>query len=441
MKIRFGTLLLLLVPLAAHSAPRNLSLAEAVATAVQNNLSLERSLVDLEAKQRQNAKAWNVFVPSLSTAATWSASPDTTNSITGADVVGTSTLIGTVKVGLTLPGNILVSLDAAALNYRTGKLGYDLARRAVEKNVRLAYNSLLLSRENLRVTRDSLTRAEQNLAKVQANYKAGLVPELDVLSAQVNVASLRPNLTQLEAAQQNSLGQFKVLLGLDLDEEVALVGDLLSPIEKRVGLASLDQSGVSPDVLRSQLSVETAELSAKSQQLASWLPAVSLSWTGSPTLLDAWDQAYAKRPAKDWQNNGSLQLTLSYTLDSLFPWSGSHETLLQAEDQVTKARSQLTEAKTSSELIRRNLVRSIDQAVQSLASLELNVDLARKTYELTQVAYQRGARDLLAVQGAEGDLDSARYRVLAQRATLLANILSLEDELNLPFGTILKENS
>jgi outer membrane protein TolC len=154
-------------------------------------------------------------------------------------------------------------------------------------------------------------------------------------------------------------------------------------------------------------------------------------------MLDVFNEVAKKRPVQDWQDGGSLSLTASYSFDSLIPWSGAKENLLQAEDNLRKARSQLQETKVNSELSRLNLKRSIDQAVGSLSSLELNVQLAQKAYDLSQAAYNQGSKDLLAVQSAEGDLNNARYKVLAQRYTLLSNLLSLEYELNVPFGTLL----
>jgi len=430
--------LLLALTGSAAADPKTWTLDEAVKAAETNNLSLQRTAWDLEAKQRQNDKAWNVFLPSASVSAGLSRSNSTTSSTSGADSLATTNATGSMRFSLTLSGNVLASLEAVALNYRSGLTTYDLAKVSLEKNVRLAFYSLLLEQENLKLTRDSIDRAQKNLAKVQANYKAGLVPDIDVLSAQVNYESLKPQYQQLESTHLNNLGQLKLLLGIPLDADLDLGGDLTAPIEKTLNLDAADPSHVSPDVIRAQLAVDSQELNKKALDLNSWFPTVSIAWSTTPTLLDVADEVYKTRKVHNWQDtSGALSITASYALDSLIPWTGANENLLQADDSVRKARSQLQETRTSSELTRQNLRRSIVQAVQSLASLELNVQLAQKTYDLSQAAYNQGSKDLLAVQSAEGDLDAARYKVLAQRYTLLSNVLSLEYELNVPFGTLL----
>lgn len=426
----------LTAPLGAQSKTWNLD--QAVAAAVQNNLSLQRTAWDLEAKERQNDKAWNVFLPSLSVSGTLSRANPSIIGSTGADLNSYSTAVGTAKMSLTITGNVLASLEAVALNYRSGKLTYDLAKRSLEKSVRLAYYSLLLEKENLKITADSIDRAKKNLDKVQANYKAGLVPDVDVLTAQVSYETLKPQYQQLVATHQNDLGQFKVLLGIPLSDTLDLSGDLLTPIEKQLNLTKVADDGVSPDVQSAQLTVDSAVLSKKSLDLNSWFPTVSLSYSSQPTYVDLFND-YPPANLKDkWSDGGSLALTLSYSFDSLIPWTQSKESILQAEDTLRKAQSTLQQTKITSDLNRENYIRTIQQAVSSLSSLELNVVLAQKTYDLSVAAYNQGAKDLLAVQSAEGDLDGAKYKVLAQRYTLLSSILALEYELNVPFGTLLQ---
>lgn len=431
----------LAAPLSAQT--KSWTVDEAVAAAVTNNLSLQRSAWDLEAKQRQSDKAWNVFLPSASVSGGLSRSNASTSSLTGATTDAFWSANGSLKFSLTLTGNVLVSLEAVALNYQSGLVSYELSKRALEKSVRLVFYSLLLEQENLKLTRDAIERSQKNFAKVQANYKAGLAPDFDVLSAQVAFESLKPQYQQLESSHLNNLGQLKVLLGIPLSDTFDLAGDLTSAFEKTVSVDT-DFSRVSPDVQRAQLAVDTTELTKRAQDLNSWIPALSLSWTTAPANLDLFRDWYngstPTRPKakNEWQDGGSLLLAASYSFDSLLPWSGAKENLLQAEDGIRKAQSQLQETKINSELTRQNLKRSIDQAVVSLSSLELNVQLAQKAYDLSQAAYNQGSKDLLAVQSAEGDLNSARYKVLAQRYTLLSNLLSLEYELNVPFGTLIK---
>jgi len=418
----------LAAPLGAQTV---LTADDAVKTAVEKNLSLQRSSWDLDAKKRQADNAWGVFLPSTSLGAGLSRGNEATGAL-GAKAEPSWLYSQSAGLSLSISPSIWASLDTVKLNYRSGQLTYDLARKSLEKNVRLAYASLLLERENLKLAEENIQRKEKNLADTRVKARAGLAPDLDVLSAQVSVETLKPSYQKLQAAFQNDLGQLKVLLGLPLDQPLELVGSLETAVEKTLDLSKLEKGTVSPSERQAALNLEATKLSLESQQASSWLPTATLGWTYSPgvTLKDG----------AAWADSGSLTLRLSYSLDSFLPWTTSSEKLTQAQESVRNAESLQQETKTNSALTRQNDLRQIQQAVQSLETQALNVALAQRTYDLNLEAYQKGAKDLVSLQNSGGDLNQARYDLLAQRYSLISTVLNLEYELDVPFGTLFGGN-
>jgi outer membrane protein TolC len=161
-----------------------------------------------------------------------------------------------------------------------------------------------------------------------------------------------------------------------------------------------------------------------------WVPTLSVGWTTAPGVQ-------LKEGATWTDTSGALSLRLSYSLDSFIPWTPGREKVIEAEESVETSRNQLEETRNTSALKRENAFRLIRQAVQSLETQGLNVQLAQKTYDLSQDAYNRGTKDLLALQNSQGDLNQARYDLLSQRYTLISTVLDLEYELDVPFGTLL----
>jgi len=226
----------------------------------------------------------------------------------------------------------------------------------------------------------------------------------------------------------NDLGQLKLLLGIPLSETIDLEGTLDLDLENGV---TLDQAraGTSPDVQQAQLTLQSSQLSLDSTRWSNWVPSATLSWSADPY--------YQLTSGSQWaDSSGSLSLQLSYSLDSFIPWTSTHETQTEAEESVKTNQNQLAETKISSALTRENDYRLIRQAIESLKTQTLNVELAQKTYDLSQEAYSRGTKDLLSLQNSEGDLSQARYDLLSERYTLISTILDLEYELDVPFGTL-----
>jgi outer membrane protein TolC len=413
---------------AVPAAAEPLTLDGAVKLALEKNLSLQRSAIDLLGKKRTSDNAWGLLVPSTSFS-TGVARPNNAYGVTGASVDPTWSQTATAGVSLTLPASLFTNLAQAQLAYQSGSLTYDTARRSLEKNVRLAFGSLLLEEENLTLSEQNVARKQTAYNDTQTKYKSGLASDLDVLSAQVALETLKPSLQRLRATYLNDLGQFKVLLGIPTSQDVSLSGSLDEEIEKNLQIDAAQGTTESPSVRAAQLSLRSAELGLDSTRLSSWLPTTSLSWTTQP--------ARSLTSGSKWTDStGALSLTLSYSLDSFFWWTTKSTDVASAEDTVKTSRSELDETRTNSALTRENDVRLIKQAVESLATQRLNLALAQKTYDLTRDAYQRGTKDLLTLQNSEGDLNQAHFDLLSQRYTLISAVIDLEYELNLPFGTL-----
>ena len=97
---------------------------------------------------------------------------------------------------------------------------------------------------------------------------------------------------------------------------------------------------------------------------------------------------------------------------------------------------ELEKTRTETMLTVKNSYNSILQAITQLELLEKNVELTQKTYDMSKNAYNMGSVDLLSLQQAEDNLYSAKYNVQNQKYTILTSILTLEDTLGLPYGTL-----
>jgi outer membrane protein TolC len=77
-------------------------------------------------------------------------------------------------------------------------------------------------------------------------------------------------------------------------------------------------------------------------------------------------------------------------------------------------------------------VLELKKSMESISTLELNVRLAERAFELAESAYNAGNRDLLDVQNAELELQKAKLKVLEEKTTYISGILDLEYAINNP---------
>jgi outer membrane protein len=418
-----------LVSIGLAAAEPSLTIDEAVAMALKQNLGLQRDRISLETARRALDSSWNAYLPNAS------ASVGALRSNSSTESFGDSlTAYGQLKLSLSLSPSILERPDKIRLEYESGLITYTQAERALELSVRKAYYLLLLADDSVRLAEQNIEREQRSLAATEQKHRAGLVPEIDLLSAQVSLAKLTPKLESAQAARANAMDSFKLLLGLDIGEPVQLSGDVGSAaravrldsaraaVEQSVGKERLDIQAL-------EKSLQIARSAKRMKELDSFAPSLGVDLSTKPQV-SRWASGGS------YLDGGLVTLSLSLPLDAFVAGSSAKTAVAECDDAIRKLEIELLEAERSSRNIAQSYLRSVEAAISSLAALEKNAALAEKAYNLTYQAYQTGYKSLSDVSNAAAALDQARSDVLSEASMLVEAALGLEDALNVPFGTL-----
>jgi outer membrane protein TolC len=188
------------------------------------------------------------------------------------------------------------------------------------------------------------------------------------------------------------------------------------------------------DIQTMRRQILLAEAGRKAQVYGNYTPSLFLSWSLGRTILDPFKENWGKWD--NWTTSGALSFGLSFKLDSLLPWSSGAQKAKDIEDQTKLANLQLAQ-KTQEAIIEINTnVFSLEKIRAQSEVQQQTVDLAERSYRLTEQAYRGGLKQLLEVQTAEQDLRQARLDMLRQNIDYLKGILDLEYAIGVPFGTL-----
>jgi len=407
-------ILALALPIGAETA---LTVTSAVESALKNNITLQRSSLSLSGLKRRDDHSLNGLLPSLSVGAAAQLPLATL----------TPSVSGTVSASLSVSPALAASASKTRAQYQAGVLSLSAAERSVELSVRKAFYGLLYERENLAVLRNAIATAQKEYEQTLANWKAGRVPELDVLTAQVNVENQKPTLMAAEVTFESDLASFRQAIGLPARETIVLNGSLDDALGfTAVELASVAVSSPSVESLRQSLAV--ARASAAYARDAATLPKFSLSATYQPYLVSSGSVGYV--------GAGSVSASVSWPLDGFIPVSSAADTVADAADAVRDLELQLAKSEAEAADSIASLLRQIEQARSTLQARKLTVALAEKTYGLVEDAYKHGSKDLLSLQDAGDSRDAAKVALMKQSYTLIAALLDLEYATGVPFGTL-----
>lgn len=336
----------------------------------------------------------------------------------------TYALSGTVSLPLVAPQ----LWKTIALNEQDVELALESARSSkVEaiSQVKNAYYSLLLARDSYDALLSNYKTAQMNAETVNAKYEQGTVSQYDKLVADVQVASIKPQLLNSQNAIKLAEMQLKVLMGVDVNEPMAFSGklnDFESELFADLMTLKSDTSLVDNSSLR-QLDIQTRQLKiAEKINRLGYIPTLALS-------LSAGYQAFATEfnPFDaDYFGNTTLSLSLNWTIfDGGSKYMKTRQNKLNLENMETRREDLVRQL----ELSVTNSLNSIETSAEQVVSNKENVYQAEKAYAISQKRYDVGSGTLLEMTSSESSLLSARlqyvqsiYDFLSARATLEATL-------------------
>ena len=440
-------------------AVRRLTPDEAVDLALRNNLSLEASRVSSGTRRRRADNAWNVFMPTLDVAAAMrgansraAASPSIpfhTHAPNGDMIpfdipLGGSApqwtlIVPSLSLSWSLNFALFEGMKAVRADFEAGLLSYESAKAQLERDVRKAYFNILLIHENIALLEESFVAAERRVAMAQANYNAGLAPELTLLQAQVAMENMRPTIDQAQNGLKLSMVQFAMNLGLPLDTEFELV-----PAEEITDFIDLDlrefisaASVGKPDIIELKHNIRLLETRRRATAYQLYTPTLNVSWNFNPMVWSnpggwgTWDNVW-----RNPRESGGVTISLGFRLNTLLPFGSEQANLRDMDDSLRGLRINLAQLIRGTELEIYSIILELERVQTSLAAQSRTVELAERTYQLTETAHRAGLQDLLEVQNAELELRRARVGVLEQQFTYIRGLIDLEYAMGVPFGTL-----
>ncbi|MDR2702358.1 MAG: TolC family protein [Spirochaetaceae bacterium] len=459
MKIKMYVLFLALVPRifaqeAGASRPVSITPDKAVEMAIENNLSIKQAQIANEAKRRNAKTPWNQLIPTVDVAGTLGRS-NIERSITGFvpvpipgyPIYGVMPysvdapqwfLSGSLQVALNLNVAIYAALVQIKEEYQAGKVTIEKAKLQMERDIRKAYYNMLLAKERISLLQESYANAGRQVTMAQANYRAGLIPEVSLLQVQVARENMKPQIDEAENAYRMAMASFAMFLGLPYNAEfelVSLPGNAAFIVLEAQALIS-QAAANKPDIeeLRRTLAALKAQKTLLFYSL--YTPTLSLGFTMDPAFQgDPWKDNWFKGDL--WkQQSGMFRITLAWRLNALLPFSKEANDYKAMEDAVKAMELGMFRAIQGTEVEVYNIILQLEKTRTTAEAQRLTVELAERTLRLSETAYRNGLKQFIEVQNDELALRQARLGSLQQNYTYLMGLLDLEYALGVPFGSL-----
>jgi multidrug efflux system outer membrane protein len=286
-------------------------------------------------------------------------------------------------------------------------------------SVATAYFTLQSLDEQLAITHRTVDTRQKFVDLTQAQHDRGTVSELDVATAQAQLAIAKANLPDLERRIGQTEDQLSVLLGSNPDR--ILRGDGRA-VEPNADHAPVPAAGVPSSLLERRPDVREAEQNLVAANAgvgvakANLFPSITLTTLGGG-VSDALSSLFSG-PAGTWVvGANALQPLLSpqrslYQLD--LADAQKRQALLQYQKSVQTAFQEVADAL---------IARQRDADVQ--AAQEAQVDAQRRANTIALARYRVGYASYFNVIDADRDLFTAELSLSAARLNTLLSVVQL----------------
>ena len=412
-----------------------ISLEEAIQIALSENPTIKVADQEIQLKKEANREVLYGLLPEASLVGSF------THTIKKQTMVmnGQAFQVGSLN---SMNGGVSISLPVfAPALYQSMKLTKADVQLAMEKarssrldmvnQVSKAFYQLLLAQDSYLVLQKSYKQSEDNFNVVNAKYEQGSVSEYDKISAEVQMRSLKPTLVSAGNGVDLAMLQLKVLLGMESDIQVSVVGNLkdyemamftrqAQPQPKDIvgGNTTLRQLDLNKDMLQRNLKLK----------YTNFMPTLALSFQYMYTTLgNNW-----KFSSYDWNPYSTLGLSLSIPLFKGGNFSQVKQAKLQLKQLDQNRINTERQLKMQAQSYLNNMAASTEQVVsnkEAVLQAEKGRVIAEKRYEIGNGTILELNSSEVALTQAQLTYNQSIFDYLVAKADLDL-VMGVEDVIN-----------
>ena len=269
--------------------------------------------------------------------------------------------------------------------------------------VKNAYYSILLSKEAFEVYKDVYENAMDNLAETQKKYDAQKASEFELVRAKTTVEQAIPNVYNAESSIILALWQLKAVLGVDLDMNIDVAGNLADYSQHMFyDIHQHDSISLDRNTTMKQLAIQ-AEMLAETVKLQKYanIPSLAVAFNFS---INAMTNDFNFSEYR-WTPYSYVGLSLSIPV---FAGGKRYQAIRQAKNQYQQVQLQTENTARQLKIAIRQNLNTMEMNMKSYYAAQNAVASAQKAYDIAQASYEAGMSTLIELNDAQLALTQSR---------------------------------
>jgi outer membrane protein len=437
------TLLFLASILQAQDKKESFSftLKQAIEHAVQNNYSAINANRDVDAAKQKKRETTTIGLPQLNGNVGYQNNFQIQRSLVPAEFFGgqpgefAEVAFGTKhNMGasatlsqLIFDGSYLVGLQSAKTYLKISENAKVKTAQEIKEIVINSYGNVLLADESILILQKNKGILEKTLSDTREIYKNGFIEEENVEQLQITLSSINSSLENVKRQKRIALDLLKLILGINLENELALTDKL----------DALTQNNVDLNLLKEEFNVSNnidyqigQNLLTSNELLLKFEKSKALPSLGAELNFgyNAFSNTFTfLNQNQKWLNYSNLGVGLNVPIFS----SGRRSSRTQqAKIAVEQSKTQLTETEQKLKLQFERAKSDYEFSLEQLATSKSNLNLAERIENKNQIKFKEGLSSSFDLTEAQRQLYSAQQNYLQAMLDVINKKASLEKLFN-----------
>lgn len=293
-------------------------------------------------------------------------------------------------------GKLSGTIKQAKANYQYNEVGVQRTYNEMRSTVTNGYFTMLQADNMQKLSAESVTRLEDHLKNVQAQYDVGVVAKVDVLRSQVELANAKQTLIQAENSYQVAEANMNKIVGLPMDTNLKLDNLLVyNAYDKSMDDCLAYAAEHRPELMQAKYGVDAAKgalMVARSGHMPQVAASASQAWSDTNWPGD---------------ENGNWGVGVNVTLN-VFDTGVTLSKIHGAEADLKKAEETYRDTVDSVNLDVRSNYLGLREAEKRISTTKLAVEQADEDYRIAQLRYMSGVGTNTDVLDAQVALTQAK---------------------------------
>ena len=415
----------------------SLSIEDAVKYGIENNRNLKNAEREIQMAYQERWKTIAIGLPNVSLDLNYLNNLELPTSLIPAEFFGGNkgdfseiqfgteqTAIGSVRMEqLLFDGSWLVGLEYSKIFIATSENFYEKTLLEVREGIVKLYSLVATLNEGISLLENNLENFKKDLNEVNELYKNGFQEEENVEQIRITLAQAELSLLQAIKTRDNQINLLKLVLGININDELVLVTSLDDFIGNNVVFGNSFEdfdTDKNVDIKISQNMFDTKRIEyklEKSKQLPKISGFVSGTYTGYNNEFNFTDKS------QSWFGSSVVGVNLEIPLFNANRMNVSSQKAKIAMEQA-RANLEEQEEKTQAEVIQ--MLNDYQLANKSLSVNEQNMNLAISIEDKNSIKFFEGLVSSFELRQAQIQLLDSQQKYLNSVIELISIKTELE---------------